>query len=266
MPKSNPPIKAQPSTAQPVDIIAELKSRQFNQDTKIKDSTIYFTIRDRVVGTSSNMITLVGLPKSRKSTVLAMCIASALLQQTINGLQMYLHPNKKKSRIAIFDTEQSEYDFDQKMNIIRRITGTENIFDQFDAYLLNDCTPGQIIRYITAYLDDCKECGICIIDGLLDLIDNMNDEVKSKQLIRYIKKLAKAHDCLIVSVLHLGKKDRLSLGHLGSASDRAAQSVIEIEKTKDDHILIKSKMMRSDRDFEDIELRWSDRDRKYLFI
>jgi len=60
----------------------------------------------------------------------------------------------------------------------------------------------------------------------------MNDEGASKRLIRQLKRWARKYGILIITVLHLGKKDMSSIGHIGSASDRYAQSTLTIEKNK----------------------------------
>ena len=257
----------------PIDwqnINAGLFSRRFTSDTLTTPETVFFTIRrdDITIGTAGNVVAFTGLPKAGKSTFLSFCIASAITGERINGFK--IHTTEQKNRVCLFDTEQSPGDFTRKANIIKRIAynnGYEkDIFSNFDAFLLADLNPGQIVLSLAAYLDATPNCAVLIIDGLLDCINNMNDETATKKFVRYLKKLAKRHACLIIGVLHLGKKDKMSLGHLGSAMDRAAQSVLTIEKTKDETFKCIPAMLRSAANFNEIEIMWLDDEKRYQVI
>jgi hypothetical protein len=66
-----------------------------------------------------------------------------------------------------------------------------------------------------------------------------------------------------MGVLHLGKGQGETLGHLGSNTDRWSQSTMIVEKNKDaGQFVLKSKYLRSDGDFEPVAImnfdgRWS---------
>jgi hypothetical protein len=246
-----------------------LSRRKFDSTTQIVPDKIYFTIEDgindtAVIGTAGNFVSITGLPKARKSTIIGAMIASFLIQQPVYTFSLKIH--KDKNKIAIFDTEQSEYDFKRNITAIERITGytTSEVFTFLDAYLLREDDSNNILMLINEYLKNNSDTGIVIIDGLLDLIDNMNDEGASKRLIRTLKRWAKKHDILIITVLHLGKKDNSSIGHIGSASDRYAQSTLTVEKTKEGNTTITGKYLRSAKDFEQIEIMWSNDRKKYI--
>jgi hypothetical protein len=246
-----------------------LSRRRFDADTQIVPDKIYFTIEDginepAVIGTAGNFVSITGLPKARKSTIIGAMIASFLIAKPVYTFCLKIH--KDKTKIAIFDTEQSEYDFKRNVTAIESITGytTKEVFLFLDAFLLREDDSNNILMIINEYLKNNNDTGIVIIDGLLDLIDNMNDEGASKRLIRTLKKWAKKHDILIITVLHLGKKDNSSIGHIGSASDRYAQSTLTVEKTKDGNTTITGKYLRSTKDFEMIEIMWNNDRKKYI--
>jgi hypothetical protein len=60
---------------------------------------------------------------------------------------------------------------------------------------------------------------------------------------------------LLITVLHQSKSNLSTTGHIGSASDRFAQSTLDIlkEKEKNTYVLA-SRFMRSDGDFEPVTL------------
>lgn len=240
--------------SQKPDYLQLLNSRKVDFKKPAVKDKIYLSIGDSVIGTTGNFITLTGLPKAGKSTFTS-CIISSMISKTfpdIMGFKTEKHPGKEK--IVLFDTEQGNYDFQNMLKRIKWMAQTDNVEKKFDAYLLREDDSSTILRMINAYLNENKDVGIIVIDGLLDCIDNMNDEGASKRLIRLLKRWAAKNDILIVTVLHLGKKDMSSIGHVGSACDRYAQSVLNIEKTKDGTFRCSAKFLRSGKDFEPIEI------------
>ena len=232
-----------------------LASRKFDFSTPIVQDKIYFSIDKNVIGTSGNFITISGLPKAGKSRFIGAIIAAWLSDRPVFDFKM--HRYQDKTKIALFDTEQGTYQFEKLIKFIKQNCKTENIYVDFDAYLLRQDNSQDIAILIDTYLKENKDCGVLIIDGILDLIDNMNDEGASKALIRRLKHWAVINDILIITVLHLGKKDLTSIGHVGSASDRYSQSTLLVEKTKDNKYTCASKYLRDAMDFETISI-WFD--------
>jgi hypothetical protein len=63
---------------------------------------------------------------------------------------------------------------------------------------------------------------------------------------------------LILCVLHLGKKDQNSIGHIGSYLDRKAQSVLKIEKNKENKTIdLSATFLRSSDEFNPISIYYS---------
>jgi hypothetical protein len=90
---------------------------------------------------------------------------------------------------------------------------------------------------------------------MLDLINNYNDENEASNLTKWLKKITKVYDLLIISVLHFNKSNDHTTGVIGSHSDRFAQSTLEIKKDKETNTYVmQSRFMRSDADFEPISL------------
>lgn len=247
-----------------INFLDLLFSRSFNANTEIPNDRIYFQIEKNTIGTSGNFVTLTGLPKAGKSTFLSAIISSGIIGRPVFNFQLNLFPEIRKNKIGWFDTEQSPFDFNRTINRVKEFTGLNNeIFDNLDCFLVNSDNTTNILAMIEAYLLSQPRCGILIIDGLLDLIDNFNDESASKLLIRKLKKWSKDYNILILTILHLGKKDLSSIGHLGSASDRYAQSVLNIEKTKNNSFVCSGKFLRSSAGFSPIEIYFNNNTNKY---
>jgi hypothetical protein len=242
-----------------------LVSRAFSGNTDLPPENIYLTIQDNIIGTAGNFVTLTGLPKSCKSTYLTAIIASAITNRPVFDFQLKLYPHLNKTKIAWFDTEQSAYDFSRSVKRIQEFTGLEGkLFEYMDCFLMNSDTSKDIINCIETYLAHNSKTGVLIIDGLLDLIDNFNSEEDSKLLTRRLKRWAKDNNILIITVLHLGKKDLTSIGHIGSASDRYAQSTLTIEKTKNNSFTCSGKYLRSAPGFTPIEIYFNQNTKRFV--
>lgn len=243
-----------------------LESRRFNHTTNVIPDKVYFTINEAVIGTSSNFVAITGLPKTSKSTIISALISSFITGRDI--LNFKLHAYEDKYKIALFDTEQSAYDFSRSVSRIQRFTSYDvpGIFKFFDAFLCREDSSTSILKLIDTYLRQTPELAVLIIDGLLDCIESMNDEAASKRLITTLKRWGKKHNILIVTVLHLGKKDQQSIGHIGSASDRYAQSTLLVEKTKNNTFTCSAKFLRSAPTFDTIEIMYSDNAKNFVLI
>lgn len=204
------------------------------------------TIKGNPIGNKQSFVCFQGLPKAGKSLFITSSIASAFMSNDIFGMKITLPENK--NRIAYFDTEGSEYDFYQIVNRLKWQTNRNNLPENLDMFNTREDSPAQTIELINQYLKENGECGCLIIDGILDLVNDFNNIVECNLVIQWLKKITKNYNMLVMVVLHLGKKDKLSLGHLGSFLDRKSQSVLIIEK-ENNIISMKPQYLRSCENF-----------------
>jgi len=241
-----------------------LKSCKIDNNTVIKDDNIYLSIDNKIVGSAGNFIAFTGLPGSSKSTFIAGLIASAIGKTEIFNFNVLTYPTQKKTRIALFDTEQTGLDYKAKERLIKNLSGKKDIYKTLDVYSVVEFSSNQILNLINTYLTNTPECAILIIDGILDCIEDMNDQKQAKRLIKIIRKWAKKFDVLIVIVLHLGKKDLTAIGHIGSASTRYCQSELEISKTKNGTYSLTPRKLRSAGHFDTIEIMYSEIEKTFI--
>ena len=204
------------------------------------------TIKGNPIGSKQSFVCFQGLPKAGKSLYITSAIASAFTSNDIFGMKITLPDNKNK--IAYFDTEGSEYDFYQIVNRLQWQIGRNNLPDNLQLFNCREDSPADIIELINTYLQLNGEIGCLIIDGILDLVNDFNNIVECNQLIQWLKKITKNYNMLVMVVLHLGKKDKMSLGHLGSFLDRKSQSVLIIEK-ENNIMTMKPQYLRSCENF-----------------
>jgi hypothetical protein len=232
-----------------------LAKRQYNPNYIPNKEDIVFTIGNpaRAVGSLENFLTLSGLPKAGKSSFVAAIVASAFVPYDI--FTMKIHLPKDRRKICYFDTESSDYDFYRQINKIKGFAELTSLPEWFNAYQVREDGSGIIRKMIETYLSENPECSVIIIDGLLDLLVNYNDERESSLLTKWLKKITKVYNVLLITVLHQSKSNLSTTGHIGSASDRFAQSTLDIVKDKERNTyVLTSRFMRSDMDFDPITL------------
>ena len=230
-----------------------LAKRKYNPDYIPNKENIVFTIGGKHVGSLQNFVTLSGLPKAGKSTFVAGAIASSFVPYEVFSMKLHLPADRRK--ICYFDTESSDYDFFRQIGKIKGFCELPILPDWFNAYQVREDGSGLIRKMIEAYLTENADCSVIIIDGLLDLLVNYNDERESSLVTKWLKKITKVYNILLITVLHQSKSNLSTTGHIGSASDRFAQSTLDIVKEKERNCyILASRFMRSDMDFDPVTL------------
>jgi len=230
-----------------------LAKRKYNPDYIPNKENIVFTIGGKHVGSLQNFVTLSGLPKAGKSTFVAGAIASAFVPYEVFSMKLHLPVDRRK--ICYFDTESSDYDFFRQIGKIKGFCELPILPDWFNAYQVREDGSGLIRKMIETYLTENADCSVIIIDGLLDLLVNYNDERESSLVTKWLKKITKVYNILLITVLHQSKSNLSTTGHIGSASDRFAQSTLDIVKEKERNCyILASRFMRSDMDFDPVTL------------
>jgi len=182
-------------------------------------------------------------------------VASAFTTWDIFSCKLVFPANRK--RLCYVDTESSDYDYYRVLERIRNQIITDFLPHNFDSFLFREDTPSEIKDMVEAYLEENKDCSIIILDGVLDLIQDYNNVEQSFFLVQWLKKITKKYDLLVLLVLHLGKKDQNSLGHIGSYLDRKSQSVLRIEKNRENNTLnLAPQFLRSSEDFNPISIMY----------
>lgn len=234
-----------------IDELLEL--RKYKPDYVPNKDNVILRIGGKVVGASMNYIIFGGLPKAGKSSYLNSCIASAFVPYDIFTMKITLPDHRRK--ICLFDTESSDFDYYNRIDSIKKFAELRNLPEWFNSFQVREDGTGTIRRMIERYLELNPDCSVLVIDGLLDLIINYNDEKESSMLTKWLKKITKVYDLLIISVLHFNKSNDHTTGVIGSHSDRFAQSTLDIKKDKENNsYVMSSRFMRSDSDFDPITL------------
>ena len=228
-----------------------LLSRQIKEGFTPSKDNIIFTIEGKNIGSLQNYCTFAGIPKSGKSTILAALVSTIYFTGNLWGMKLNLPHDRQK--VAYFDTESADVEFYNQADKIRKFADRQNISDKLLMYQVREDSPDTIRLMIEHLISKHLEISVIFIDGLLDLCINYNSEEETRLLTNWLKRITKQYNILIITVIHLGKKDGETLGHLGSNSDRWAQSTLIITKDKVNKTFsLESKFLRSAEDINPI--------------
>jgi RecA-family ATPase len=244
--------------------VPKISDRLFSANYIPPPDVQIISIREKMIATTCNYIVYSGLPKTGKSTFISGLIASAFLPNEVFGQKIHLPENRKK--IALVDTEMSPYDLHRARERISKLADRpiDRIAERLDIFSMREDPPPVIREFIENYLKETPAACVVIIDGFLDLCMNYNDEVETRAVTNWLKRLTKVYDCCIVGVLHLSKNAGETVGHLGSNTDRWAQSTMTIKRVKETRqLVLEPKFLRSSDDFEPVAIYWDDDFKKW---
>lgn len=232
-------------------------SRRFDFNNDPGSEPVILRIENKNIGSLQNFIGLTGLPKNGKGKFASAIAASAISRKEVFNIHARL-PEERK-RVAWIATDESRYDLFKTVALIKTLSGLESIDNKLDVFNTRQDEGKNILSLIKTYLDTYKDCSLLVIDNIGDLLINYNDEGQSKKIINCLKHWSDQFNILIVSVLHLGKGNNTTLGHLGAGLDRYAQSVLRVTKDKERKTYcLTGEMLRSAGDFTPIDILYNE--------
>jgi len=167
-----------------------------------------------VVATQGNHSLVVGKKKSRKTLFLVWLLVEAIKMKAV-----------RPDEIMIFDTEQGRHHVWRLREKIYKLSG-----HHVPTFYLRGQSPAERREFIKGTVENWEvHPKIIVIDGIRDLMSNINDADESTQLIVWLEKLTLAHDLHVINVLHLNKTDNNARGHIGTELLNKAQVTIELE-------------------------------------
>lgn len=187
------------------------------------------------VGCPTDFGGIIGLEKSRKSTVASTVAACAIRSALNNGMWIgpisYIHvPN---TNILWFDTEHSTDRFNAMQYKVYEQAGQNKQIPVYEAFKLTKYSVHDRFNLIEYALQKYAPVSLVIIDGLVDLCLDFNNSEKSMAAISKVRQLQEMSGANVINLLHTNKTDRNARGHLGSMLQQKADWVIEVRKNED---------------------------------
>ena len=232
--------------------LKDIESRRFDLSKPPPSEVKVLTIQNKLILSRGNFAVISGLPKVGKSCFNTIIMASASCQSPICDINVHRYPDKK--RVALFDTEQSDPNLWDCLERSKKMAATEHLGANFDVFTFREDNPAFILNFLEYYINENPDIGFIIIDGAIDLVEDFNNITECKQVVSFLKKITKLYDIAILLTLHTGRSTGDAIGHLGSATDKACQSTVEVIKDKDGIITLRPRLLRSAKWFNPVSI------------
>ena len=182
------------------------------------------------IATLGNFSASTGKPKSKKTFNVSAIVASALSGKEVLKYKANLPACKNK--ILYIDTEQSKCHCHKVLHRILSLAGlpTDQENDRIEFFVLREYTPDQRRDIIRWALHEENNIGLVVIDGIRDLIHDINSPSESLDIINELMRWSSYYELHIHTVLHLNKGDDNTRGHVGSELNNKAETVLQISK------------------------------------
>jgi hypothetical protein len=187
-------------------------------------------------GTLGNFSALIGKAKSRKSFAMGLMISAATKNELLfDKIKGAFPPDK--NQVLYFDTEQGHYHVQLSAKRIRTLIGDSNP-ENLHVFALRKYSPKERLTIINEAIQNYKNVGLVVIDGIKDLVTSINDEEQATLITSYLLKWSEENNIHIITVLHQNKGDTNARGHLGTEIVNKAETVLSITKSKEQDISI----------------------------
>ena len=186
------------------------------------------------VGTLGNFSASIGKAKSKKTFKVSAMVAAALSgKEVLNYTTAF--PDGK-NRILYIDTEQSQ---NHCMIVMHRILKLAELpanedCGRFYFIALRKFNPKERLAIIDDAISQIEGLGFVVIDGIRDLVYDINSPSEATCVISKLMQWTDEYQIHLHTILHQNKSDENARGHIGTEINNKAETVIQIEKDKDD--------------------------------
>ena len=221
--------------ADSLDFVSRLESARITLNAEIKPPPPVLQIESDftqpvTICTEGNISVIKGRAKARKSFAIAMFTAAACSDLIIYRKFV----SKPKKLVVYFDTEQSSFYVQQAIHRIASISNGSGFGTRFFAFALRPYNPAERLELIEYVFENFKGLGFVVIDGIRDLIKDINSPEESTMISSKLLKWSERSGAHIMTVLHENPSDGKLRGHIGTELMNKAETVIRVEKLESD--------------------------------
>lgn len=209
---------------------------------------------DEMICSRGNICTIVGAPKTYKTTLLNCVIGGVLNAEGYLGFDS----PSTDLKILWIDTEQGAYHAAVGLRRILQAAGLpDNKNDERLMYLATRplAVPTRL-EVMKAAIREYKPDILCV-DGAADLCENTNDVELSQLLVQELMTITTEAKCGIVCVLHTNYGSDKPRGHLGTNLLMKSESVLIVKRDSDSDIFTLSPQVVRNARFAPIRYKYN---------
>lgn len=231
------------------NLTKRLSERRFDLDNDIIRPEPAFCVAGIGISTAGNLTAISAASKAGKSAFVSAMQASAM--NIDSGGRDFLgvsSANLRGAAMVHMDTEQSRSDHHESVLRTLRRAGIEEPPPWFRSYCVTGFTALHLRAALKLELEaaEAKHGGLhsVFIDGIGDLVLNVNDAAEANEFVAELHALAIDFDCPIICIIHTNPNGEKTRGHLGSQLERKAETNLRLDKG------------------DEVTVVWSDRNRR----
>ena len=177
------------------------------------------------IASLGNISAVVGAAKSKKTFLCTALVGGLLADNGEFGITPRL------AKVLWVDTEQSQLHTRKVVERIHRLAGWNTTRNNglLHTLCLREIEPKQRAELLYMAIELYKP-QLVIVDGISDLMYNTNDIEESDRILGRLMALSTDYNCHILCVLHTNPNSDKARGHIGSALQRKAETVIFVHK------------------------------------
>jgi len=198
-------------------------------DTDVEGNEIEYPIP---IGTDGNFSFVQAFPKVGKSFFISLLVSA--YQSGGNKYTGTIKGHRRGRKIIHFDTEQGKF---HCQKVFRRpvIMNDMQSDVNYHTYALRPMTPTERVEFIDYILFDKfndDKIGLVIIDGVADLLSDVNSMTETNFVVQKIMSWTEKKQCHILTVIHQNFGTHKATGNLGSALEKKTETQIKLEKNE----------------------------------
>ena len=179
------------------------------------------------IGTYGNFSFVQAPPKSKKTFFVSL-LASVYLSGG-NNFGGKIKGHRDGRCLMHFDTEQGHWHAQRVFKRVQDMGNTKEV-GCYHTYALRTIGYKERLLFIEHCLEQNKgKNGLVIIDGIADLVSDVNNLEESNLCVQKIMQLSAKYDCHIVTVIHSNYGSDKPTGHLGSFLEKKTENQIQLE-------------------------------------
>jgi len=194
------------------------------------------------IGTYGNFSFIQGPPKHRK-TFLVTLLSAAYLGGKSERFTGQIKGHRDGKCLYHFDTEQGSF---HAQRVFRRVLDMCELDDEcFRPYGLRKLSPKERVEVIDYAFRTSSNLGVAIIDGIADLVSDVNNIEECNQVVQRLMKWTEEYNIHIITVIHSNWGTSKPTGHLGSALEKKCETQILLERNENDKSIMNVKCKSS---------------------
>lgn len=207
-----------------------LEKLRITRNKELPPVEFLFTLFGKPCFPRKELVAITGKAKSGKTFVTSMLMVQCFVKEVL----AFKNGEMERLQVLWYDTEQSDQNTQDilRHRIVPMVEAVgpfqDDRMDIFNVRSLNWEVRRDLLKEAIAN----SSPDLVIVDGIRDLVNDINDGVLAQEVIEHLMSLAQVHDCCIVCILHQnkGSEDKNLRGWIGTELMNKAFEVYSCEK------------------------------------